>query len=59
MTHHTRKLTAPKPPAQKAVKLTIPGSVTPKTPAKFETVSYAYDFRSRNNLKRGAEQPER
>jgi hypothetical protein len=30
-----------------------PPAPPPKKPAKPETVSYAYNFKSRNNLKRG------
>lgn len=54
VTHHNRKLTAPKPPAQRKADTPIPASVSRKemrAKSGFETESYAYDFRARNNLK--------
>lgn len=60
MTHHNRKLTAPKPARNPDTP--IPSSLSRKAMRErsgFETESYAYDFRSRNNLKRGQEKPER
>lgn len=57
MTHHNRKLTESKPVTRQADK-PIPASVSRKdmrAKSGFETESYAYDFRGRNNLKQNRE----
>jgi len=54
MTHHNRTLTAPKPPVARQADKPIPASASRKemrAKSGFQTESYAYDFRGRNNLK--------